>query len=155
MLLIGLLILLVAVLFILYVVTGADGSTTLEAFNVSTTMPALTLFLSGMVSLLAIGLGLWLMTAGARRNARRRKEHKVLERDAREARTLREKGTTRREDVDGRTVRDDLRERGADDLREHRAPETEVPYGEYQEEHPLRSGERLDGGDTTSPRRDA
>ncbi|MFC0359096.1 MULTISPECIES: hypothetical protein [Kytococcus] len=134
MLLIGLLILLVAVLFILYVVTGADGSTTLEAFNVSTTMPALTLFLSGMVSLLAIGLGLWLMTAGARRNARHRKEHKVLERDAREARTLREHGTTRRD---------------------HRAPETEVPYGEYQEERPLRSGERLDGGDTTSPRRDA
>ena len=134
MLLIGLLILLVAVLFILYVVTGADGSTTLEAFNVTTTMPALTLFLSGMVSLLAIGLGLWLMTAGARRNARRRKEHKVLERDAREARTLREHGTTRRD---------------------HRAPETEVPYGEYQEDRPLRSGERLDGGDTTSPRRDA
>ena len=46
---------------------------------------------------LAIGLGLWLMTAGARRNARHRKEHKVLERDAREARTLREHGTTRRD----------------------------------------------------------
>ena len=45
MLILGLLILVLAVLFILYVVTGADGSTTLEALSVKTTMPVIQLAL--------------------------------------------------------------------------------------------------------------
>ncbi|WP_462418596.1 hypothetical protein [Kytococcus sp. Marseille-QA3725] len=124
MLILGLLILLVAALFILYVVMGADGSTTLEAFNVSTTMPAFTLFLSGMVSLLALGLGLWLILAGTRRSSRKRKERRTLERDAREARAHREAGNAR-------PVAD--------------SPRDGMPrYEDHQEPRPARSGEPVD-----------
>ncbi|WP_374928478.1 hypothetical protein [Kytococcus sedentarius] len=90
MLILGLLILVLAVLFILYVVTGADGSTTLEALSVKTTMPVSTLFFSGMAALAALGLGLWLIGLGLRAGAKRRKREKELEREAREARGHRE-----------------------------------------------------------------
>lgn len=135
MLILGLLILLLAVLFIAYVFLGADGSATLDAFNISTTLPLSTLFLAGMLSLLAVGLGLWLMTAGTRRAAKKRKEHKALERDAREARIQREQ--TAAVPVD-RDVRDrDLAGR-------ERSVAGESPrYEEYQEERTLRPGEPL------------
>ncbi len=158
MLIIGLLILVLAVLFILYVLTGADGSTTIEALNINTTMPVNTLFLSGMAALAGAGIGLWLMVAGARSSAKKRKEHKALERDAREARTHRQQVAGDSLGHDGRDLRTDSMDRRdagrpapfADTTRSGDAPRhDESPrYEDHQEERTLRPGEPL----TTDPR---
>ncbi|MFL0460815.1 hypothetical protein ACH0CA_10160 [Kytococcus sedentarius] len=171
MLIIGLLILVLAVLFILYVVTGADGSTTIEALNVSTTMPVLTLFLSGMGALAAAGLGLWLMALGLRSSAKRRKREKKLEREAREARGQREpavagpadRGGLREGHVANRPADRDAAPRYEDhqapardglrggDLRDDRPGRDEAPrYEDHQEPRPLQPSEPL----RTDPRTD-
>ena len=82
MLILGIIILLLAALFIAYVVLGADGTATLDAANIQWEMPALTLFLSGMGSLLAVVLGLWLISRGTKATARKRRKTKELERQA-------------------------------------------------------------------------
>ena len=156
MLIIGLLILVLAALFILYVVTGADGSTTIEALNVSTTMPVLTLFLSGMAALAAAGLGLWLMALGLRSSAKRRKRERELEREAREARGQREPAVAGPADRDAAPRYEDHQAPGRDglrggDLRDDRPGRDEAPrYEDHQEPRPSQPGEPL----RTDPRTD-
>lgn len=89
MLILGLIILLLAALFIAYVVLGADSTVALEALNIRWEMPALQLFLAGMATLAAIGLGLWLIARGTKASARKRKKQRELERQAQESRAAR------------------------------------------------------------------
>lgn len=76
MVVVGVLLIVVAVAAILGAVFLVDGSN-IEYFG--TSVPPITLFVAGTLSVVFIGLGLALMASGTKRNIRSNRDHKRLD----------------------------------------------------------------------------
>jgi membrane protein implicated in regulation of membrane protease activity len=83
MVIVALLFIALAVVFAVLVLTGSDPSLTLDlrAFKVDTSLTGV--YLSGILTVLVAGIGLWMLRAGLRRSRNRRSEVKQLRRAAR------------------------------------------------------------------------
>jgi membrane protein implicated in regulation of membrane protease activity len=121
----GIILLLVGAGVVVAAVAGASDQTVnfeLGVFNV--VMNSLGVFFTGAVTVLLLALGLWLVLAGSRRAARRRKERKDLSRRAEraEGRDRAETGATSQGPTGDSAPTGDTTPTGEDNVRDRPTP---------------------------------
>lgn len=149
MIIAAILLLVIVAAIVLWVVTGADTSTTfpIDAAGISMDMNGLTAFILGAAATALAALALWMIKYGSKRGIQRRRHRKDLERRAEEADEERDVALRKKDRADVEAARGRVAARDAE-----RERDTYV-QGEQPRVTPAGAQPRSDA-DVVEPRRD-
>ncbi|WP_392425209.1 hypothetical protein [Barrientosiimonas humi] len=150
MIIAAILLLVIVAAIVLWVVTGADTSTTfpIDAAGISMDMNGLTAFILGAAAAVLAALALWMIKYGSKRGIQRRRNRKDLERRADEAEESRDTAIRKKDRADVEAARGRVAARDAE-----RERDTYV-QGDQSRVTPAGAQTRSDA-DVVEPRRDA
>lgn len=149
MIIAAILLLVIVAAIVLWVVTGADTSTTfpIDAAGISMDMNGLTAFILGAAAAVLAALALWMIKYGSKRGIQRRRHRKDLERRADEAEESRDTAMRKKDRADVEAARGRVAARDAE-----RERDTYV-QGDQPRVTPAGAQTRSDA-DVVEPRRD-